>query len=137
MPVPVAALLLALVLGASLPGPSLAQRAAQERSCSSILESAMYRTFYDQRNPGGYARFEQAACSLRSNPDTNELILPLNYTGQTIFQEVARRLMRPGSFSPAIMNATDFTSSIAYKVVRDYYTAACRVRTCLMGLWGV
>lgn len=120
---PGAALLLVAAL-AAYPAAVLAQASS---GCASILQAGTYRFFYAARDVSPYAAFQQAACSLPSN-DVNELALPLDAAGEAAFGAAAAVLVKGWRASPIAPSRPDFSLSNAYKVVRDYHTATCRVR---------
>lgn len=140
--------LLLLLLLAAWPGSSRWGARAQPpgggggaggSGCAAILRSAVYRSFYNRADAGPYAAFEAAVCSLPST-DLHELALPLGPEAQAAFQAAAAVLVPrwggDGSGSEAL-NGPGLSPSNAYKVVRDYHTATCKVRgypACVMQL---
>lgn len=129
-----------MVALATLPTATLAQQpTAFFNGCSSILRAGTYKVFYDRSDPSPYAGFESAVCGLPSN-NLNELVLPLGASEQTKFSTAAEVLVPLWAESGTDFNSPGFSSSNAYKVVRDFHTAICKVGgrldvSKLIGLW--
>lgn len=121
-----ARLLLAAVLSASARLGST-QAGVPSNGCASILQAGAYRTFYVGGDTGPYVDFQRAVCALPSN-DANELALPLDAAGEAAFTAAAAVLVKGWRANPVAPSRADFSVTNAYKVVRDYHTATCKVR---------
>lgn len=123
-------LLLLLMICAAPPGPWAAHAqsdASLSNGCAAILRAAVYRSFYLKGDTGPYAGFENAVCSLPST-DLNELVLPLSPEAQAAFQTAAAVLVPRWGETSEGLNGPGLSTSNAYKVVRDFHVATCKVR---------
>lgn len=121
--------LLLLLLLLSAPDSSQAQL-VNTNGCSAILRAGVYRSFYQRGDGGPYATFESAVCSLPST-DLHELVLPLSPEAQAAFSTAAAVLVPRWQDTEGSLNGPGLSTSSAYKVVRDYHTATCKVRHCV------
>lgn len=116
----VAALLLAMTAHTTAARRTLLQHPpASPQTCSSILQAAVYRTYYQAGNTSAYTPFMQAVCSL----STTTLTLPLAGNDKAAFLAAARVLVV--DWVDGDEASPDFGTSRAYKVVTDYRTAVC------------
>lgn len=71
-----------------------ARRRAQTQAgngCATILQSAVYRSFYEKYDTANYTSFEAAICSLPST-SRHQLVLPLSPTDMAKFKAAAEVL---------------------------------------------
>lgn len=120
-----AALLVAVLLAAH-GTPASGQSSSPANGCAAILKAGVYKSMYDKADAGPYAAFEDAVCSLPSN-NLNELVLPLGASQQADFSTAAAALVPLWSSAPGSFDSLGFSTSNAYRVVRDFHTATCKV----------
>lgn len=88
--------------------------------------SAVYKSFYDKADINPFEFFTKAACGLTTN-EQNELVLPLSIAEQRNFNVTASALLSSWATAPVSPTSPTLNTSSAYKVVRDFHIAACKV----------
>lgn len=125
-----AAMVLVVLVAASVRAVS-AQGELPLNSCSSILETTVYKAFYLNNTVAQYQPFRSAVCSLESagaagSPAAIQLQLPLVSPQQRRYFTLAAHVLVKEAWSEDAMDSPSFSTSKAYLVVRDFHVAVCK-----------